>query len=309
MIEDQHQPYDKSSKWLIQHHGDSMLRLARVEKIEAWRPVQAEVVQPRQLPDGLLEVRLRGEPRDDLFLLEVATYPERRVGKQLTGDLMLVYLDRGELPEAVTLVLRPKGKYRIPRSRNLRSRHGLSSCRLKWRVVELWTIPAEDLLQAQDVGLIPWVPLTDFPDPPETMIQRCREAIEQHAPPGEKANLLAVTQVLTYLRYNDVGLLTILGGRKVMLESPLIDELVMEKYGELLTERTREAAREATRETACETAHQDIVTVLEARFGDVPRDLAEEIKLVVDGKQLKGLVRTAVACPDLDAFRNAIARS
>ena len=193
------------------------------------------------------------------------------MGKQLTGDLMLVYLDRGQLPEAVTLVLRPKGKYRIPRSRNLRSRHGLSSCRLKWRVVELWTIPAEDLLQAQDVGLIPWVPLTDFPDPPETMIQRCREAIEQHAPPGEKANLLAVTQVLTYLRYNDVGLLTILGGRKVMLESPLIDELVMEKYGELLTERTREA----TRETACETAHQDIVTVLEARFGDVPRDLAK----------------------------------
>jgi hypothetical protein len=26
----------------------------------------------------------------------------------------------------------------------------------------LWTIPAEDLLQAQDVGLIPWVPLTIF---------------------------------------------------------------------------------------------------------------------------------------------------
>jgi len=248
-----------------------------------------------------LKVRLQGESRDDLFLLEVATYPERRVGKQLTGDLMLVYLDRGELPEAVTLVLRPKGKYRIPRSRNLCRRHGLSSCRLKWRVVELWTIPAEDLLQAQDVGLIPWVPLTDSSDPPETMIQRCREAIEQHASPGEQANLLAVTQVLTYLRYNDLGLLTILGGRKVMLESPLIDELVMEKYGELFTEKTRE--------TACETAHQYIVTVLEARFGDVPQDLAEEIESVIDGKQLKGLVRTAVACSDLDAFRGAMARS
>ena len=76
-IEDQHQPYDKSSKWLIQHHGDSMLRLARVEKIEAWRPVQAEVVQPRQLPDGLLEVRLRGEPRDDLFLDPLILDPTR----------------------------------------------------------------------------------------------------------------------------------------------------------------------------------------------------------------------------------------
>ena len=98
-----------------------------------------------------------------------------------------------------------------------------------------------------------------------------------------------------------------------MLESPLIDELVMEKYGELLTEKTRVAAREAahkaTREATCETAQQDIVTVLEARFGDVPRDLAEEIESVVDGKQLKGLVRTAVACPDLDAFRGAMARS
>jgi hypothetical protein len=304
MIEEQHQPYDKSSKWLIQHHGDSLLRLAKIHNIQTWRPAQAEIVQPRQLPDGLLEVRLQGEAQDDLFLLEVATYPERRVGEQLTRDLMLVYLDRGELPEAVTLVLRPKGKYRVPRSRNLRSRHGLSSCRLKWRLVELWTIPAEELLEAQDVGLIPWVPLTDFSDSPETMIRRCRDAIEQHAPPAEKANLLAVTQVLTYLRYNDLGLLTILGGRQVMLESPLIDELFAEKYGELLTQRTREV----TRETACETAHQYIVTVLETRFGDIPRDLAEGIGSVSDEEQLKGLVRKAVACPDLEAFRNEIER-
>jgi hypothetical protein len=33
-----HQPCDKSSKWLIQHHGDSMLRLARVKNIRARRP-------------------------------------------------------------------------------------------------------------------------------------------------------------------------------------------------------------------------------------------------------------------------------
>jgi len=93
-----------------------------------------------------------------------------------------------------------------------------------------------------------------------------------------------------------------------MLESPLIDELVMEKYGELLTEKTREAAREAMRETACETAHQYIVTFLEARFGEVPRDLAEEIESVVNEKQLKGLVRTAASCPDLAAFRSEVAR-
>jgi len=69
---------------------------------------------------------------------------------------------------------------------------------VNWQVVELWTIPAEELLQAGDVGLIPWVPLTDFADPPERMLQRCREAIEERAPPGEKANLLAVTQVFSF---------------------------------------------------------------------------------------------------------------
>ncbi|HMF38330.1 MAG TPA: hypothetical protein VKF17_16930 [Isosphaeraceae bacterium] len=31
--------YDKSSKWLIQHHGDSILRLAGVRDIVNWRPL------------------------------------------------------------------------------------------------------------------------------------------------------------------------------------------------------------------------------------------------------------------------------
>ena len=91
MIEDEDQAYDKSSRWLIQHHGGSILRLAGIEKIATWRPAQAEVVQPSQMPDGLLEVRLEGEAHDDLFLLEVSTYPERRVEDQLTRRPMLVY--------------------------------------------------------------------------------------------------------------------------------------------------------------------------------------------------------------------------
>ena len=69
----------------------------------------------------------------------------------------------------------------------------------------------------------------------------------------------------------------------MILESPLIQNLLTEK------------------------AHQYIVTFLEARFGNVPRDLVEEIESVVDEKQLKGLVRLAGSCSDLDAFRRAMA--
>jgi hypothetical protein len=47
MIDREHQPYDKSSKWLIQHHGDSMLRLANVSRIAAWRPVYQPLPRER----------------------------------------------------------------------------------------------------------------------------------------------------------------------------------------------------------------------------------------------------------------------
>ena len=42
--------YDKSSKWLIQHHGDSILRLAGVLDIVSWQPLPAELVSPAGSP-------------------------------------------------------------------------------------------------------------------------------------------------------------------------------------------------------------------------------------------------------------------
>ena len=69
-----------------------------------------------------------------------------------------------------------------------------------------------------------------------------------------------------------------------MLEVPYLNEIVME--------RTRE----------------NITAFLETRFGDLPRDLVEEIESVVDEKQLKDLVRSAAASRDLAEFRLAMTR-
>src|SRR5438309_10722704 len=100
---------DRSGKWLIDHCGGSALRLAGVTGFQRWRPHQAEVVQPKQLPDGFLEVFFAGRPEPDPFLLEIATFPERRVEEQVLRDALLVFLDRRMLPDVITLVLRPKG--------------------------------------------------------------------------------------------------------------------------------------------------------------------------------------------------------
>ena len=56
--------------------------LAGIRDVQRCQAVQPEVVQPRQLPDGLLEVYARGQRKPDAVLIEVATYPEKRVQEQ-----------------------------------------------------------------------------------------------------------------------------------------------------------------------------------------------------------------------------------
>jgi hypothetical protein len=271
--------YDRSSKWLIQHHGDAILYLAGAPRVQSWRPLQAEVVQPRQLPDGILEVRFPDQPAADLVIVEIATYAEPRLLEQVERDAMLVYLDRRVMPEVLTLVLQPRGDFRLTGTREAHSRLGWSRLQVNWRVVELWTMSAEELLAADDLGVVPWVPLTQFDGPPEPVFQRCRDRIDQEAAPHHRANLLAVTQVLTRLRYNDPSLLTILGGSRIMIESPLIQEIVA---------RTR---------------HEYIRYFLEARFGSIPPEIGARLEAIVDEQKLRDLAHYAALCPDLESFR------
>src|SRR5690349_14140860 len=114
--------FDRSSKFLIQRHGDSLLRLAGIRNVVSWRPLQAELVQPSQLPDGLLEAQLVGETEPDLYVFEIATYAEPRVQEQLLRDTLLVLLARRVLPEAIAVVLHPRGSARAADSVSLASR-------------------------------------------------------------------------------------------------------------------------------------------------------------------------------------------
>jgi hypothetical protein len=172
------------------------------------------------------------------------------------------------------LVLRPKGRFRVSGRHEVRSRLGWSHLACGWKVVELWTLAAEELLAAGDVGLVPWVPLTHFDGPPEPLLERCRERIEQQAHPDDQANLLAVTQVLAKLRFPQPELLNLLGGKQVMIESPLIKELLAE-YGQ-----------------------DSIVEILTARWGGPSQ--REEATSCRRGPE---------AAQEADAFRRAMPRS
>jgi hypothetical protein len=273
---------DKSSKWIIQHHGDSLVRLAGAPGIRRWKALQAEIVQPRRLPDGLLEVHFAGQKEPDHILVEIATFPEKRALRQALDDLTLAYHHLGRLPDLLMVVLARKGSFQIPGAHELSGRLGWSRIAAGWRVIELWTLSADALFAANDVGLIPWVPLTHSDAPTEDLFRRCREVIERQAPEAEQVNLKAVSQVLASLRYTDPELLAILGGDKGMSEFPLIQKFI------------------------AETMHKDIVRVLKARFGDIPEAVAARLRRIRKEERLDALLDYAAVCTDLQAFQRRL---
>jgi hypothetical protein len=284
--------YDKSSKWLIEHHGDSILRLAGMRDIIAWKPLPAELVQSRRLPDGVIEVESAGAAEPDVCILEIATYPDARVPSQAVRDAALVHLARDVVPEVVVVFLHPTGNVEASASASIRSRRGLTRWDLSWKAIKIWDIPAAELLATGDVGLVPWVPLAQFDGPPGPIVRQCRARIDRDAPPREHENLLAVTQVLAGLRYNDPRLFEILGGRNAMIESPVLQELK--------EEWTREAARD--------TVIKDLVTVLVTRFGAKAEAIEAELTGIEEEARLRELVKHAIKCRSLSAFRKQLGK-
>jgi hypothetical protein len=238
------------------------------------------------LPDGLLEVRRQHETRFHPYIVEIETYAQRSTPEDLLDDLMLVYQDRHELPDVLILVLRPKGQVEVADHLTLQSHGGLTDLRASWRVVELWNVPASELLATGEPGLMPWVPLTRLDGPAPVILGECRRIIDEKAKPQEHANLLAVTQVLMGLVHKDAALRAIFGGKEAMIDSPVLNELIAEKNAEV--------------------RQQDVLEVLEARFGLVPLDVAQRVKAVTNADHLSQLIKQAARCPDLETFRQAL---
>lgn len=59
---------DGSSKRMIEDHGRAILYLGDIRDVEECRTPEAEVVQTRKLPDGLLDVRRPGANQFHPFL-------------------------------------------------------------------------------------------------------------------------------------------------------------------------------------------------------------------------------------------------
>jgi hypothetical protein len=271
-----------SSKWLLHNQGRGALLVGGIKGVRRFEPMPGEIVQNRRYPDGLLQVFLANEKKPHHVLIEVATYPEKRALKQALDDLTIAYQALGHLPELVMLILCPKGRFQITGTHEVRSKLGLSRLSVEWKPVELWGLSAEQFLAVRDVAVVPWVTLMQFDGPPEALLQRCADKIEREADPKDRADLLAVSQVMTQLRFPNPELLHLLRGEQVMIESPLLQKMIAEKL--------HEAIREA----------------LKARFDTVPQDVNRLLGQILNERKLTKLTGIAAKCADLEAFREAL---
>jgi hypothetical protein len=279
------QMFDPSSKWMLEEQGRSILYLGGARDVLFCKARKAEVVQPRKLPDGLLEATFASRKGSRLVLVEVATYPEERVVEQIRDDIRLVRQARGVLPEALVLCLCPKGNYRVPQQAEEKSALGWTAETLSWKVVELWTLSAEELLTAPDVALALWALLARFEGPPEVLLQRCRERIDRDG--GTKRdNLLAVAQVFARLHFDKPEWLEILGGKKAMIESPFIQEIV----------------EESSRSGGLKL----LLHILRGKFGSVPERVSAGLAQMKDEEKLLRLGLDAATCPSMPAFEEAL---
>jgi hypothetical protein len=276
------QRFDIGSKWLLHNQGRGALLVGGLRDVRSCEPMPGELAQNRRYPDGLLQAIVGNDPKPLHVLIEIATSPEKRSLEQAMDDLTLAYSALGHLPELLMLVLRPKGKFRIGGTRSIQSKLGLSRLEVEWRTIELWTLSAEEFLAQGDVGILPWVPLMQMDGPPESVLERCAERIERESPPKQRTDMLVISEVMAGLRFPGLDLMTLFGGKKMMIESPLIQKVI------------------------AETIQDSVLDVLKDRFETVPRDVTKLVRAEMNDKKLKKLVVLAGKCRDLDKFRDAL---
>lgn len=278
--------YDASSKWLIETFAAELLQLAGVGPVAGVKPLPGEVVQSRQLPDGLVEVTFPNRAEPVLHLIEVNTYSYAATAGALLDDVLLTYLNRRVVPEVVAITLHDRGHVRVAPDVRVNSPSGGTRLEAGWRVVNVWELNAADFLPLTDPGLAPWVTLMNIDGPPEPVLQQCKDVIVTVPEAGRRENLLGVTQILAGLRWDKQLLKAIFAKEGKMIESPVLEQWF----------RERDVA----------TRQKITLEILDARFGPVPADVSAAVRVQADEDRLKELSRLASTCASLADFRGTL---
>jgi predicted transposase YdaD len=185
--------WDGVMKRLVRGYAKHFTRWLTEEAVFV-RALDIELKNQHLFADALLEVMLRGMPA--LLHIEFQTYNDPEMEMRLLEYNVLASRQYGHLPVySFVIYLRIAGE--IAESPLVRTfPDGEEIHRFFFRVIKLWEIPAEALLQTGWIGVLPLVTLTDGGKQPEVV----REMIDRLAV-AEEYDLLAISEVVGGLAF------------------------------------------------------------------------------------------------------------
>ena len=178
----------------------------------------------------------------------------------------------------------------------VQERHGYRVL-VQYKVIRLIELDGQGMLDAGPSGLLPFAPLMQRPVgvDDEAWLRQCVNRA-QAVPMDEtlKEDYLADLAVLSGLVYNLETVMTIIA-EETMYESSVVQYF------------TEKALKQGIEQGGRERAVEDLLDVLEIRFGLAASDpLADHIGAIDDVQRLKQLFRAAIQVPSLETFRNLL---
>jgi len=164
----------------------------------------------------------------------------------------------------------------------------------------VWELDGAEVVAQRWTGLYPLLPLMQWEGKEaEVVLRKSQELVlSQIAERERRADAYVALRVLSGIRYPVSLIDRILRRKEIMLESPVYQEILKEGRAMGLEEgqaRGLELGQEAR-------LREDVLEVLEVRFGMVPYQVEEQVSRLRGRKTLEGLHRKAVLVESLEAF-------
>jgi hypothetical protein len=303
---------DRSIGFLVSKFPKALLRLAGVEGVKTCVPQMNSLSVPKRIPDGLLAVSFEKEKAPVLFLLEATTYPDADEERQVLEDVAMVLLSSKVIPEVISIVLAPKGNAQMLGSMQRSSLLGTTTLSCTWKIVEMWKIEAEALLELGEAQLLPLLPLCKSKETPEAIVAQTNERIQTQAKEGEKESLLVMAAILSNFKFPTLDLRKLFRERTTMLiENPNLREWLQELYQEAfkneIAEQLRLSALQGKRDGLLEGKREGLLRILMNRFSEAMTEEDRQQIGTLTQPQIDRLYSVAIGCSDLAAFRAALA--
>jgi predicted transposase YdaD len=268
---------------------------------------------PPTAPGGLpctrryhIEFQTAGDEDMDLRMAEYYIYGTRYFSRiersRVTLSSVVIYLDRKQY--------RPDpGEFRADDGEG-------TSDLFRYRVVKLWEHEPSTILSLPSAGLAPLAPLMKTKDPVRTVVESKQKILgaEPLAVGREKKiELCGALFALAGLVIDDRDLLFKLIWEDWMgLERSVTVQWLMERGAERGVKQGLEQGIEQGLERGVvkgllDARRDDVVSVLESRFGAVDEGLQSRIHGILDAEELQKLLRRAASAPSLEAFLEALA--